>query len=70
MKGAWGMSQMLMNLIKNTEVTFVTKKTCKEFKVFVSDIWGDGRIFVGWYTNRFGELAIKHFDMTQYDYYL
>ena len=70
MKGAWGMSQMLMNLIKNTEVTFVTKKTRKEFKVFVSDIWEDGRIFVGWYTNRFGELAIKHFDMTQYDYYL
>jgi hypothetical protein len=64
------MSQMLFNLIKGTEVTLVTKKTRKEFKVFVSDIWNDGKIFVGWYTNRFGELAIKHFDMTQYDYYL
>lgn len=64
------MSQMLFNLIKNTEVTFVTKKTRKEFKVFISDIWGDGKIFVGWYTNRFGELAIKQFHMDQYDYYL
>lgn len=70
MKGAWGMSDMLMKLIIKTEVTLVTKKTRKEFKVFVSDIWEDGNIFVGWYTNRFGELAIKHFDMTQYDYYL
>ena len=64
------MSKMLFDLIKNTEVTFVTKKTRKEFKVFISDIWNDGKIFVGWYTNRFGELAIKQFNIDQYDYYL
>lgn len=64
------MSQMLMNLIMNTEVTFVTKKTRKEFKVYIMDIWEEGKIFVGGYTNRFGELDIKHFDMSQYDYYL
>lgn len=57
-------------MVLKQEITLVTKKTRKEFKVFVSDIWEDGRIFVGFYTNRFGELAIKHFDMTQYDFYL
>lgn len=62
-------SVLALMVLKN-EITLVTKKTKKETKVFVSDIWENGRIFVGWYTNRFGELAIKHFDMTQYDFYL
>lgn len=62
-------SVLALMVLKN-EISLVTKKTKKETKVFVSDIWENGRIFVGWYTNRFGELAIKHFDMTQYDFYL
>ena len=62
-------SVLALMVLKN-EITLVTKKTKKETKVFVSDIWENGRIFVGLYTNRFGELAIKHFDMTQYDFYL
>lgn len=61
---------VLALMVLKNEITLVTKKTKKETKVFVSDIWENGRIFVGWYTNRFGELAIKHFDMTQYDFYL
>lgn len=61
---------VLALMVLKNEVTLVTKKTKKETKVFVSDIWENGRIFVGFYTNRFGELAIKHFDMTQYDFYL
>jgi len=62
-------SVLALMVLKN-EITLVTKKTKKETKVFVSDIWENGRIFVGIYTNRFGDLAIKHFDMTQYDFYL
>lgn len=62
-------SVLALMVLKN-EITLVTKKTKKETKVFVSDIWENGRIFVGFYTNRFGDLAIKHFDMTQYDFYL
>ena len=61
---------VLALMVLKNEITLVTKKTKKETKVFISDIWENGRIFVGWYTNRFGELAIKHFDMTQYDFYL
>lgn len=61
---------VLALMVLKNEVTLVTKKTKKETKVFVSDIWENGRIFVGFYTNRFGDLAIKHFDMTQYDFYL
>ena len=59
---------VLALMVLKNEVTLVTKKTKKETKVFVSDIWENGRIFVGFYTNRFGDLAIKHFDMTQYDF--
>ena len=60
----------ITELVLKHEVTLITKKTRKETKVYVSDIWENGKIFVGWYTNRFGELAIKQFDMTKYDYYL
>ena len=61
---------VLALMVLKNEITLVTKKTKKETKVFVSDIWENGRIFVGFYTNRFGDIAIKHFDMTQYDFYL
>ena len=64
------MDSILSLMVLKNEITLVTKKTKKETKVFVSDIWENGRIFVGFYTNRFGDLAIKHFDMTQYDFYL
>ena len=64
------MDSILSMMVLKNEITLVTKKNKKETKVFVSDIWENGRIFVGFYTNRFGDLAIKHFDMTQYDFYL
>lgn len=57
-------------MIENTEITLVTKKARKETKVFVS--WFDTKtnILCGWYTNRFGDLTVKQFDMSKYDYYL
>lgn len=64
------MNKAIEKMILKTEITLITKKTRKETKIFVSDIWEDGKIFVGMYTNRFGELAIKHFDMSKYDYCL
>lgn len=62
--------QMIAALVVNQEITLITKKQRKEFKVYVSDVQDNGRTFVCWYTNRFGELDIKRFDMTQYDYCL
>lgn len=61
---------MIREFIIKQEITFITKKTRKEFKVYVSDIQDNGRTFVGWYTNRFGKLDLKRFDMTQYDFCL
>lgn len=57
----------IAKMIENTEVTLLTKKTRKETKVFVS--WFDTKtnILCGWYTNRFGKLDIKQFDMSKYD---
>ena len=60
----------IAKLIENTEITLVTKKARKEFKVFVS--WFDEKtnILCGWYTNRFGKLDIKQFNMNEYDFYI
>ena len=63
-------NEIISSFVINQEVTFITKKSRKEFKVYVSDVQDNGRTFVGWYTNRFGELDIKRFDMTQYDFCL
>ncbi len=59
-----------MKMIEGTEITLVTKKIKKEFKVYVS--WYDTKknILCGSYTNRFGRYAVKQFDMTKYDFYL
>jgi hypothetical protein len=61
---------ILMDMIINHEVTFITKKNRKEFKVYVSDIQDNGKTFVGWYTNRYNKLDIKRFNMDEYDYCL
>ena len=57
-------------MIENTEITLITKKTRKETKVFVSWFDTKNNILCGWYTNRFNELAIKQFNMNNYDYCL
>ena len=57
----------IAEMIKQTEVTFVTKKIGKEFKVFVCDVQDDGKTIVGWYTNRFGKLDIKRFAVADYN---
>ena len=56
----------LAEMIKNTEITLLTKKRRKEIKVYVCDIW-NGATIVAWYTNRFGEDTIGHFDVNEYD---
>ena len=56
--------------LKNQEITLITKKARKEIKVYVSDVQDNGRTFVCWYTNRFNKLALKRFDMANYDYCL
>jgi len=63
-------NEIINCFVINQEVTFITKKSRKEFKVYVSDVQDNGRIFVGWYINRFGKLDLKRFDMTQYDFCL
>ena len=57
-------------IIENTEITLVTKKARKETKVFVCWFDEQQNILCGWYTNRFGDLETKQFDMRKYDYYL
>lgn len=57
----------LEKLIANTEVTLITKKSRKEFKVFVSWFDSSNNKLCGWYTNRYGKLDIKQFDMNNYD---
>lgn len=57
----------LEKLIANTEVTLITKKSRKEFKVFVSWFDSNSNKLCGWYTNRYGKLDIKQFDMSNYD---
>lgn len=56
--------------MENTEITLLTKKTKKETKVFVSWFDTKANILCGWYTNRFGKLDIKQFDMNKYDFCL
>lgn len=63
-------NEIINCFVINQEVTFITKKSRKEFKVYVSDVQDNGRTFVGWYINRFGKLDLKRFDMTQYDFCL
>lgn len=66
-------AEMMMDIeemIKDTEITLITKKARKQFKVYVS--WFDKKtnILCGWYTNKYGEPAIKQFDMKKYDFCL
>lgn len=61
-----GYSQ-LENILKDTEVTLMTKKNKKEIPVFVHWVNFKDNILCGMYTNRYGKLAIKQFDLTQYD---
>ena len=56
--------------IENTEITLLTKKTRKETKVYVNWFGTKRNILCGWYTNRYGELTVKQFDMNKYDYCL
>jgi hypothetical protein len=56
--------------IENTEITLLTKKTKKETKVFVNWFNTTTNILCGWYTNKFGDLTIKQFDMNKYDFCL
>lgn len=63
-------ARMVSALVKNQEITLITKKTRKEIKVYVSDVQDNGKTFVCWYTNRFGKLSLKRFDITKYDYCL
>lgn len=58
----------LKERIMNTEITIITKKAKKKTKVYVSDVWEDENIIIGWYTNRYGKLDLKQFDMNQYDF--
>ena len=58
----------LKEIILKKEIILITKKTRKETKVFVSDVWEKQNIIVGMYTNKFGEFAIKQFDMSKYDF--
>ena len=56
--------------VKDKEVTLLTKKTRKEIKVYVCDVQDNGRTFVCWYKNRYGNTDLKRFDMTEYDFCL
>lgn len=58
----------IAKLIENTEITLITRRTGKEFKVFVSWFDVETRILCGWYTDRYGEPEIKLFDMEEYDF--
>lgn len=64
------MTNEIIEMIKDTEITMITKKRRKEFKVYVSDVWDNGKVIVGWYTNRFGKLDLKQFNMNEYDFCL
>lgn len=60
----------IAEMIIDTEITLITKKTRKETKVYVSAVEDNGKTFLCLYTNKFKELSIKRFDMTKYDFCL
>lgn len=60
----------IAKMIEKTEITLITKKTRKEFKVFVSWVDTNTNIICGWYTNKYGDLAVKQFNMKNYDFCL
>lgn len=57
-------------VLNDTEITLLTKKTRKEIKVYVSWFDSTTNILCGWYTNRFGKLTTKQFNMNDYDFYI
>lgn len=61
-----GYSQ-LENILRDTEVTLMTKKNKKEIPVFVHWVNFKDNILCGMYTNRYGKLDIKQFSLKEYD---